>query len=54
MGLHIGAVTNPLAALVIAMLLCLLLGFAGVVFVVKKLVAPRPRRERHDWWRRAA
>lgn len=54
MGLHVGALTNPVAALVIAMLLCLFLGFAGVAFVAKKLVEPQPRRDRHESWRRAA
>lgn len=54
MGLQIGALNNPVAALVIAMLLCLFLGCAAVAYVAKQLVEPRPRQARDESWRRAA
>lgn len=56
MALHIGALNTPMAALVMALLLCLLLGCAGVAFVARKLTAPDLRRhtKNHSTMHRAA
>lgn len=43
MALQVGALSSPMAALVMALLLCVLLGCAAIAYVARKLTTPRLR-----------